>query len=66
MLMDAYDAFKNGDMKTALLKYYLLSELGYEVAQSNVAYILDKGELCIIHTFYYINIGNFETIHNSD
>jgi len=26
----------------ALLLYTLLAELGYEVAQSNVAYILDK------------------------
>lgn len=44
MFMDAYDAYKKGDVKTALLKYYFLAELGYEVAQSNVAYILDKGE----------------------
>ena len=43
MFMDAYDAYKAGDLETALLKYYLLAELGYEVAQSNVAYILDKG-----------------------
>ena len=26
----------------ALLKYLLLAELGYEVAQSNAAYILDR------------------------
>ena len=43
MFMDAHDAYKNGDLKTALMKYYYLAELGYEVAQSNVAYILDKG-----------------------
>ena len=42
--MDAHDAYKNGDLKTALIKYYFLAELGYEVAQSNVAYILDKGK----------------------
>lgn len=46
--MDAYDAYKAGDIETALFKYYLLAELGYEVAQSNVAYILDKGD---IHVF---------------
>ena len=47
MFMDAYDAYKSGDLETALLKYYLLAELGYEVAQSNVAYILDRGKhLC--------------------
>ena len=42
--MDAYESYKSGDVMTALFKYYLLAELGYEVAQSNVAYILDKGE----------------------
>ena len=56
MFMDAYDAYKAGDLETALLKYYLLAELGYEVAQSNVAYILDKGEflqfLCIAKFFH--------------
>jgi len=45
MFMDAYDAYKAGDLEKALLKYYLLAELGYEVAQSNVAYILDKGDV---------------------
>ena len=44
MFMDAYDAYKKGDIKKALSKYYFLAELGYENAQSNVAYILDKGE----------------------
>ncbi|XP_065660779.1 protein sel-1 homolog 1 isoform X2 [Hydra vulgaris] len=45
MFMDAYDAYKSGDVDTALLKYYFLAELGYEVAQSNVAYILDKDNI---------------------
>merc|ERR1719427_447420 len=44
MFMDAYDSYRAGDLKTALLKYYYLAELGYEVAQSNVAYVLEKGE----------------------
>ncbi len=43
LFTDAYVAYKAGDIETALLKYYLLAELGYEAAQSNVAYILDKG-----------------------
>ena len=29
-------------MDAALLKYLLLAELGYEVAQSNAAFILDR------------------------
>ena len=43
MLMEAHEAYKAGNTETALLKYAMLAELGYEVAQSNVAYILDHG-----------------------
>lgn len=49
MLMDAYKAYKSGQINKALVKYAYLAELGYETAQSNVAYILDQGRL----------IGNF-------
>lgn len=47
---DAYDAYKNGDMETALLNYMLAAERGYEVAQLNVAYLLDTSN---IHTYIY-------------
>ena len=43
MLMDAHSMYKDGNIGGALLKYAFLAELGYEVAQSNVAYILDQG-----------------------
>ena len=43
MLMEAHYAYKAGDIDTALTKYAMLAELGYEVAQSNVAHILDRG-----------------------
>ena len=43
MLMDAHAMYKEGNIGGALLKYAFLAELGYEVAQSNVAYILDQG-----------------------
>ncbi|XP_046849524.1 protein sel-1 homolog 1-like isoform X2 [Xenia sp. Carnegie-2017] len=42
MLMDAYKAYKSGQINKALVKYAYLAELGYETAQSNVAYILDQ------------------------
>lgn len=45
MLMEAHEAYRAGNIDTALLKYAMLAELGYEVAQSNVAYILDHGEI---------------------
>ena len=41
--MDANDFYKSGDTDTALLMYMLLAEMGFEVAQSNAAYILDRG-----------------------
>ncbi|KAL2082006.1 hypothetical protein ACEWY4_021824 [Coilia grayii] len=43
-LMTAYGSFKDGDMDAALVQYLLLAEQGYEVAQSNVAFILDQTE----------------------
>ncbi|CAM4693441.1 unnamed protein product [Leuciscus chuanchicus] len=41
-LMAAYGSFKEGDPDSALVQYLLLAEQGYEVAQSNVAFILDQ------------------------
>ncbi|XP_070705439.1 protein sel-1 homolog 1 isoform X1 [Pempheris klunzingeri] len=43
-LMTAYGSFKEGDTDAALVQYLLLAEQGYEVAQSNVAFILDQIE----------------------
>ncbi|XP_061560912.1 protein sel-1 homolog 1 isoform X1 [Phycodurus eques] len=43
-LLRAYGSFKEGDSDAALVQYLLLSEQGYEVAQSNVAFILDQTE----------------------
>lgn len=39
---NAYTAFKNNDRENAILYYMLAAERGYEVAQSNVGYMLDK------------------------
>uniref|UniRef100_A0A672JVR9 Protein sel-1 homolog 1-like n=1 Tax=Sinocyclocheilus grahami TaxID=75366 RepID=A0A672JVR9_SINGR len=41
-LMAAYGSFKEGDVDSALVQYLLLAEQGYEVAQSNVAFVLDQ------------------------
>lgn len=38
----AYKAYKNADYDSALLNYLIASELGYEVAQTNAAILLDK------------------------
>lgn len=43
-LMTAYGSFKEGETDAALVQYLLLAEQGYEVAQSNVAFILDQSK----------------------
>ncbi|XP_060082455.1 protein sel-1 homolog 1-like [Ylistrum balloti] len=45
MLSEAHSLYKEGNLFQSLVKYTFLAELGYEVAQSNVAYILDQGEI---------------------
>ncbi|KAI2799633.1 Protein sel-1 1 [Blomia tropicalis] len=45
MLMQAHANYKDGDRANAFIKYAVLSELGYEVAQSNAAFMLDREEL---------------------
>lgn len=42
-LMDAHSNYRNGKINQAFIKYALLAEIGYEVAQSNAAFILDRG-----------------------
>lgn len=42
MFAEAHNAYKENDIEKAIIKYMFLAELGYEVAQSNVAYILDQ------------------------
>lgn len=42
--MMAYSSFKEGETDAALVQYLLLAEQGYEVAQSNVAFVLDQSK----------------------
>lgn len=44
IMMEAHVDYRKGRYDEALAKYLLLGELGYEVAQSNAAYILDRKE----------------------
>jgi len=43
-MMEAHTDYRRGRYDEALMKYLLLAELGYEVAQSNAAYIMDRKE----------------------
>lgn len=40
---EAERAREKGDRRTALLGYWLMAERGYEAAQNNVAWVLDRG-----------------------
>jgi hypothetical protein len=42
-LMEAHIRYREGSLNEAFVTYTLLAELGYEVAQSNAAFLLDKG-----------------------
>merc|ERR1712223_1795738 len=44
LLMEAHSDHRRGRLDVALVKYLILAELGYEVAQSNVAFMLDRQE----------------------
>lgn len=45
--MEAYSDYKDGHISESLVKYMLLADLGYEVAQSNAAFILDKSKFTL-------------------
>ncbi|KAH0568920.1 protein sel-1 homolog 1 [Cotesia glomerata] len=47
-LMTAHADYREGRVDQAFIQYALLAEMGYEAAQSNAAYILDKGEVGIL------------------
>uniref|UniRef100_A0A8D8GKK2 Protein sel-1 homolog 1 n=2 Tax=Culex pipiens TaxID=7175 RepID=A0A8D8GKK2_CULPI len=44
-LMSAYQDYRSYRFEEAFTQYALMSELGYEVAQSNAAFLLDRGEV---------------------
>lgn len=48
-LMTAYNGYKNGNANAAVVQYLLLAEQGYEVAQSNAAFILDQKEASLVN-----------------
>ncbi|GAB9467616.1 Sel-1 family protein [Globisporangium polare] len=45
MLSKAFKDFKNQDYEAAFMKYAVMAQQGYEVAQHNAAYLLDYGFL---------------------
>lgn len=57
----AYSDYKNNRIDEAYMQYSLMAEMGYEVAQSNAAFLLDRKEVHVfndrhedlIRAFYY-------------
>lgn len=45
--MEAHTHYREGRVDEAFVTYALLAELGYEVAQSNAAFLLDRGKKII-------------------
>ncbi|XP_015836829.1 protein sel-1 homolog 1 isoform X1 [Tribolium castaneum] len=45
ILMQAHSDYTEGRFNEAFVQYALLAELGYEVAQSNAAFLLDRNEV---------------------
>ncbi|KAF3824661.1 hypothetical protein GH733_009995 [Mirounga leonina] len=52
--LTAYFAYKDGDIDSSLVQYALLAEMGYEVAQSNSAFILESS-----NAFARVKIGDY-------
>nr|XP_023012309.1 protein sel-1 homolog 1 isoform X1 [Leptinotarsa decemlineata] len=50
ILMQAHSDYQNGRYDESFVQYALLSELGFEVAQSNAAFLLDRGEVPMFST----------------
>jgi SEL-1, putative (fragment) len=50
MLMSAYTDYKEGRITEAFIKYSFMAELGYEIAQTNAAFILDRQEVNFLST----------------
>uniref|UniRef100_A0A6P7G3Y7 Protein sel-1 homolog 1 n=1 Tax=Diabrotica virgifera virgifera TaxID=50390 RepID=A0A6P7G3Y7_DIAVI len=49
-LMQAHTDYRNGRYNEAFVQYAFLGELGYEVAQSNAAFLLDRNEIPMLST----------------
>jgi SEL1 protein len=55
---EAERAWTRGDLERALLGYWIMAERGYEVAQNNVAHILDQNKRRLSLPYYDLQLGN--------
>jgi len=55
-LMHAYNSYKENKFEESFVLYSFLAEMGYEVAQSNTGFILDRGEVHLFNTIFSLYI----------
>jgi hypothetical protein len=55
-LMHAYNSYKENQFEESFVLYSFLAEMGYEVAQSNTGFILDRGELNLLYIIFFLYI----------
>lgn len=55
---EAERAWTRGDLERALLGYWIMAERGYEVAQNNVAHILDQNKRRLSLPYYDLQLSN--------
>ena len=48
MFTEAQRLYSIGDVNASFMIYLLLAELGFEIAQSNVAYLLEQGRVVLV------------------
>ena len=66
MFTEAQRMYSYGDVESSFLIYLLLAEMGFEVAQSNVAYLLEQGILISpLHIHVAYKISERQTLHCS-
>jgi len=62
-LMHAYNSYKENHFEESFVLYSFLAEMGYEVAQSNTGFILDRGKLITYHIFIIYNVPTFNILY---
>lgn len=66
--MHAYNSYKENQFEESFVLYSFLAEMGYEVAQSNTGFILDRGKLNLLRIIfslciYMYNVPTFNILY---
>ena len=50
----AWNTETNAGKESAMLSWWIAAERGYEIAQNNLAYVLDQGECQLLHKMHLV------------